>query len=59
MCGQHAAVHFYLSLGLVRVCEIEISNRSKTREILIWCARKAFVTTQVSIIKINWFVLPV
>ena len=31
---------FYLSLGLVGVCEIEISHMGKTTEILIWCARK-------------------
>ena len=29
MCGQRAAVHFYLSLGLVQVCEIEISQIGK------------------------------
>ena len=28
-CGRRAAVHFYLSLGLVRVCEIESSHMGK------------------------------
>ena len=28
-CGRNAALHFYLSHGLVRVCEIEFSHSSK------------------------------
>ena len=30
---------YYLSLWLVRVCEIEISHMGKTTEIRIWCSR--------------------
>ena len=36
-CG---CLFFYLSHGLVRVCEMELSRMGKTTEIPIWCARK-------------------
>ena len=43
MCRQRAAdmllFIFYLSQGLVQVCEIALSHMGKTTEILIWCAR--------------------
>ena len=34
---------YYLSLWLVRVCEIEISHMGKTTEMRIWCARNPLV----------------
>ena len=48
-CG---CLFFYLSHGLVRVCEMELSRMGKTTEIPIWCARKnilwRFMINQVS-----------
>ena len=35
-------VRFYLSHGLVRVYEIELSHMDKITEIPIWCARESF-----------------
>ena len=40
MTSQIDVICFYLSLGLVWVCEKEWSHMGKTAEIPIWCARK-------------------
>ena len=39
--GRRAAVLFYLSYGLVRVCEIELYHMGKTAEIAICLREKA------------------
>ena len=44
MCGRRAAVCFYLSHGLVQVCEIELSHvgKNKGNPNLVWETKMVF-----------------